>query len=132
MRKNFKQKLLFSEFEVKKTAFFNRLRVGSLLNNIPNSYNNNGLFLCLKKHISLYSFKMNDMSKLNKHVRIVPRNFFFKCLFMYCLVSVSLWLSHIHYVKVPYYSLQQFFVIHPLVIFKSTCLILAAGLIVYL
>ena len=57
---------------------------------------------------------MNDMSKLIKHVREAPRNFFFKCLFMYCLVSVSLWLSHIHYVyKVPYYSLQQFFVIHP-------------------
>ena len=76
---------------------------------------------------------MNNMSKLIKHVREAPIFFYsFNVFFMYCFVSVSLWLSHIHYVKVPYYSLQQFFVIHPLVIFKSTCLILAAGLIVYL
>ena len=60
----------------KKTAFFNSWRVNSVLNNIPNSYNNNGLFLCLKKHTSLYSFKMNDMSKLIKHVREAPKNFY--------------------------------------------------------
>ena len=44
----------------------------------------------------------------------------FYCLFMYFLVSISPWLSHIHYVfKVPSYSQQQFFVIHPLVIYWS-------------
>ena len=33
-------------------------------------------------------------------------------------MSVSPWLSHIHHVyKFLYYSLQQFFVIHPLVVF---------------
>ena len=59
------------------------------------------------------------MSKLIKHVREAPNFFYsFSVFFMYCLVSVSLWLSHIHYVyKFPYYSLQQVFVIHPLVIF---------------
>ena len=55
-RKFFKIKLLFSEFEVTKTAIFNRWKVGSVLNNKPNSYNNNGSFLSLKKHTSLYSF----------------------------------------------------------------------------
>ena len=62
---------------------------------------------------------MNDMSKLIKHVREAPNFFYsFSFFFTYCLVSVSLWLSHIHYVyKFPYYSLQQVFVIHPLVIF---------------
>ena len=61
---------------------------------------------------------MNDMSKLIEHVREAPTFFYFSSVFfMYWFVSVSLMLSHIHYVyKVPYYSLQQFFVIHPLVI----------------
>ena len=50
---------------------------------------------------------MNDMSKLIKHVREAPKFFYSSSVFfMYCFVSVSLWLSHIHYVnKVPYYSL---------------------------
>ena len=54
---------------------------------------------------------MNDMSKLIKHVREAPKFFFsFSVFFMYCFVSVSLWLSHIHYVyKVPYYSLKKFY-----------------------
>ena len=49
---------------------------------------------------------MNNISKLIKHVREAAKFF---SLF-YVLLCVSLWLSHIHYVyKVPYYSLQQFF-----------------------
>ena len=47
-----------------------------MLNNIPNSYNNNGLFLCLKKHTFLYSFKMDDMSKLIKYVREAQNLFY--------------------------------------------------------
>ena len=54
---------------------------------------------------------MNDMSKLIKHVREAPKNFYssiFFILLVYCLVFVSLWLSHILYVyKVLYYSLQH-------------------------
>ena len=59
------------------------------------------------------------MSKLFKHVREASTFFYsYSIFFMYCFVSVRLWISHIHYAyKVPYYSLQQFFVIHPLVIF---------------
>ena len=66
-------------------------------------------------------FKMNDMSKLFKHVREASNFFYsYSIFFMYCFVSVRLWISHIHYAyKVPYYSLQQFFVIHPLVIFVN-------------
>ena len=48
-----------------------------------NTYNKNGLFLCLKKHISLYSFKMNDMSKLIKHVREAPTFFYSFSVFSY-------------------------------------------------
>ena len=59
---------------------------------------------------------MDDKSKLFEHA---PKFFYSTSVFlMYCLVSVSLWLSHIYYsYKVPYYSLQQIFVIHPLVLF---------------
>ena len=88
LAKFLKNKLLFLEFEVKKTAFFNRWRVGSVLNNIPNSYNNNGLFLCLKKNTFLYSFKMNDMSKLIKHVREAPKFFFILLVSFHVLLSV--------------------------------------------
>ena len=47
---------------------------------------------------------MNDMSKLNKHVRKAPKLFYFSSgFFMNCFVSINLWLSHIHYVcKVPF------------------------------
>ena len=42
---------------------------------------------------------MNDMSKLIKHVREAPKFFYSSIVFfMFCFVSVSLWLSPIHYV----------------------------------
>ena len=71
---------------------------------------------------------MNDISKLIKHVRKAPKKFYsFSVFFLNCLVFVSPWLSHIHYVyKVPFYSLQQFFVIHPLVIFVHYSLIVCS------
>ena len=58
---------------------------------------------------------MKYMSKLMKNVREAQKMSVILVYFdlpIYFLVSVSPWLSHIQYVyKVPYYSLQQFFVV---------------------
>ena len=73
----------------KKTAFFNCWRVGSVLNNIPNSYNiYMDLFLCIKQYTS-NSFKMNDMGELIKRDRSAKN---------LSILLVPFHVFHIHYV----------------------------------
>ena len=110
---------MFSGFKLKKTAFFitEGLDLQLAMNTTFLKYP--WLVLVFKQKYTPNRFKMNNVSKLIKHVREVPKNVCSSIVSFNVIlkVSVSPWLSHIHYVyKVPYYSLQQF-VIHPLVIF---------------